>query len=171
MLNCNCNDYDFAVIVTALVACPRMARVRHDVVIVVLPVCGRSILSMKGTLCRRGTCTRFTTGFDPLKYILCDVLYSGFISREKIFKNFTDLLLCMQILFVNTVSPLRCGSSTKIQSTKFYSRNALMPLICEKFTHKTNPLYGVHELLTFHGNGSRGKIYTYVYSIHVAFSC
>ncbi len=40
-----------------------------------------------------------------------------------------------------------------------------------KIHPRNNPLCSIHELLTFDGNGSHGKIYTYVYSIHVAFTC
>ncbi len=40
---------------------------------------------------------------------------AGVFLREKFF---TDLLLCVKLLFTNTVSPVRCGSSTKIQSAK-----------------------------------------------------
>ncbi len=47
------------------------------------------------------------------------VSYSGFISREKLLANIVDLLLCAKIIFANTVSPIRCGSSPKIQSAKF----------------------------------------------------
>ncbi len=37
------------------------------------------------------------------------VPYSGLISREKIFANFTDLLLCVTLLFANAVLPIRCS--------------------------------------------------------------
>ncbi len=47
------------------------------------------------------------------------ILYSRFISRDKLFTNFSDMLLCVKILFANTVSPVQGVANMKMKSTKF----------------------------------------------------
>ncbi len=45
-----------------------------------------------------------------------NLLYSGFILREKIVANFVDLLLCAKIFFANTVSPIRTKAAKGSQA-------------------------------------------------------
>ncbi len=78
-------------------------------------------------------------------YVHVQVIIDEYVQRVYFMgETFCKFRRNVAVRKIISVLPIRCGQSTKMQSTKLlFVKNHNMPSICEKFYREINLLYGM----------------------------